>query len=135
HGDYHLCTGLYIASVPTGSTATIGVNYTAMVYRSGIGVWALYGISPTAAHTPAGVAGNSLSLNIPAGGIGIAAYTLGLGSTGAWSGLIERYDRNDTGDYITGASGEFPSAQTGLTVSDSGGASYRSFVAASWGPA
>lgn len=63
-------TDLWIAPVPTGTTATIVITFAGSVTRCGIGVWAIYGGSNTARATGAGHANPAVaSLNIPAGGV------------------------------------------------------------------
>jgi hypothetical protein len=72
---------LYTATVPTGTTIDVSVDFPASVRRCGIIVWSL--IAPAEAPTNSGVgetAGSSsddLSLTVtnPAGGLGLAAFT------------------------------------------------------------
>lgn len=110
---------IWVASVPTGTTANVVVNTTLGVNNCSIGLWAAYGINPTAYATGESVASPpSTTLNIPAGGIavGIAASNDG-GNTWTWTGLTEGYDGTSEGPRtVTGAGSAFGAAQSGLTI-------------------
>ena len=69
---------LYIAKVPTGTTADIVVTYASAALRSAIGVWRLDGLASATAHATAGGAWTStaiqtFSINAPSGGVILAA--------------------------------------------------------------
>lgn len=138
--------GLYIAKVPTGTTADIVVTYATAAVRSAIGVWRLDGLGSATAHATAGdtqVADTqqTLSLNVPQRGVAIAAAAAtAISTTGmTWIGLNEDYDGNAENSVL--------SAGASTIISDAGVLSIRyqksgpstgmtyNVAAASWAPA
>lgn len=111
----------WIALVPTGTTASIVVTWSAGALRCSIGVWALTGLQSTTATANAvdiTLSGNdlSLSINVSAGGACFAAaFDPGV-KTFTWAGLTERFDIATEAQQFSGASLDFAAAQTGLTV-------------------
>lgn len=132
-------TEFWVANVPTGATGTISVSLSASSGRCGIGVWAIYGAGSAAHDTATSTASpGSVSLDVPAGGVAIAACTAQNPVTTTWSGLTENYDENiESGDQShSGASLAFESAQSGLSITSTYSAtpSARSMAAVSFGP-
>jgi hypothetical protein len=128
---------IWQANVPTGTTATIVVNYSGTVSRGGVGVWAVYGAAAAATDTGVSTA-NPLTdtLNIPAGGVAIGAASGSAGTSTAWTNLTENYDENvEASTYQSGASSAFATIQTALAISTNGYTGQACFACASWGPA
>lgn len=133
--------GLFIALVPTGATGDVVVTFGAGMVRAAIGMWAATGIpSATASQVLTSTATPSPSgnLDIPANGFAIAAGVNGSSGLTTWTGLTEKFDASvpDTGNMVyTGASDEFVSAQSGLTITAAFNASFATECAgvfASW---
>jgi len=138
---------LWIAAVPTGTTGTVVVTWGAGRTGCGIGLYAVYGINPTASNTAtasdaATAASITASLNIPATGVAIAVSTSSQagGVTQSWTNLTKNYDEQmETGSagYQSGACAVFATTQTGLNITStySSSATYKNMAAASFGPA
>jgi len=117
---------LFIADVPTGTTADIVVNQSGGTVNCGLGVWAAYDLlSSTATDFGTSVANPATDgIAVSAGGI-IVGYAVTGGSdaprTHTWTGISEEFDETIEGFIAhTGASGEFASASTPtLTVTPS----------------
>jgi hypothetical protein len=114
---------LYIAEVPTGTTGDIVVTYSNAQLRCGIGWYSAYGLlSTTATDTGDSTADPpSTTIDVEAGGL-LFGYVQAYpgGSSGfTWTGITEDFDAavEGTGNsHHSGASDEFASVQTGLTV-------------------
>lgn len=114
---------IFQIAYPGGSSGTVTVNGSGTLLLVGVSVYALYGATFSHSAT-SGSATNpqSVSLNVPANGCGIA---VGANSsiTNTWSGLSEDIDTNIIGSLttlnLTSASADFTTQQTGLTVSRS----------------
>ncbi len=97
--DYNLSNNrVTIASavVPTGTTASVVVTFTAAGTRCGIGVWSLSSGSPTGqTATGSGTTTAACTVTTVAGQVVIAATTENgtVGTTVAWTGATERYDQ------------------------------------------
>lgn len=133
--------GLWVADVPTGTTADVVVTFASGGARCAIGVWALYNAASSTDDTGSSTA-NPLTdtLNIPASGVAIGyAYTFNSPSrTFVWSGITEAFDEDvESTARSSGASDEFTTEQVGLTITatPSGSTSTNSMALASWGPA
>jgi hypothetical protein len=88
--------GLFIALVPTGTTANITITFSGLSARHAIGVWSVTGLTR---GTPAGVkaAGTGLaascSLVVPQGAAVVAAVSHAGGTGVAWTGgVTEQFD-------------------------------------------
>ena len=113
---------LYIAKVPTGTTADIVVTYATAALRSAIGVWRLDGLASATPHATNGLSFinsgsntiRTVSLSVPAGGVVIAAA---MGDTTAgtslfWLTTTEDYDTTvEATDIWSGASTTLDDAQ------------------------
>lgn len=116
---------LWIAAVPTGTSATVSVTWASTRSRCAIVVWRLVGlVSPTAYDTAQefsfGASAGDGALDIPAGGValGMASDSGTGGRNWTWAGLTESVDLTfGSGRSYTGATGNFASAQSGLAVS------------------
>lgn len=134
-------SGLYIASVPTGTTGDVVVTWSGSVSNMGIGVWRVIGASSIADDTGSSVATPVMTdtLNIPAGGIAVGVAHWSVGTAGVtWAGITEDFDGNtDAGnERYSGASDAFATEQVGLTISATKtvGGSRQVLTMASWGP-
>lgn len=116
---------IWIADVPTGTTADVVVTWSAGRVRCAIIVFAIYGtFSSTAYDTGSDitmVAGAmSDTMNCPAGGVilaGIGDLAGGSHTATAWTNLTERADATHSeGGSFSGASDAFASVQTGLAI-------------------
>jgi hypothetical protein len=145
-GAGHRCFAWY-ANVPDGTSANIVINFGDPCFATGrIGVWTLLNaVNPTpfsvgsfegeSTHAP------SCQINVPAGGVVMAAIANGNFTDGSftWLGAVELWDVGNIGDYSTysGAWETGLAAQTGrfivATYSTSGGTRLGSaMVALSW---
>lgn len=117
--ESNLKIGLWIASVPTGTTGDVVVTHTGSMLRCGVIVWAVYDLSST---TPTATASDatpalSQSLTINAGGVGIGladGYQNGSTASWTWTGLTEDIDV----DFADGANHD---AMSGASLASSGG--------------
>lgn len=120
-------TSIWVAAVPTGTTATIVSVYCASVDSAeGLGVYAAYGLGST---TPIATVGNSsatapsLNLNVLSGGMVIAtAWALGQTTPMCtWTGVTADYsmitDPTSTSQVMAGASASLLAAASPRTVS------------------
>lgn len=118
---------VWVAAVPTGTTATIVTVYCGSVDSAeGLGVYAAYGLvssTPTATAGSSSSTAPSLNLNVSAGGMVVAgAWALGQTTTiGSWTGLTSDFnlltDPTSTSQYQGGASGSNLAGATPRTVS------------------
>ncbi len=110
--------GIFIAKVPTGTTADVVVNFSTAMLRCGIALYRIVGISGTSYDTDYSVDSTpSVSLDTPIGAA-VAVFTNGNGSSVAWSGLDEDYDYSlETFSLISGASQEITSGEIGRSIS------------------
>lgn len=138
--------GLFIVAVPTGTTGDVVVTFNGSCVRAGIALWAVTGIGSATAYDTAtandsGVNPNpSNTIDCEADGIIIAASFINNAATTsgtAWTGVTEDYEQTvESNSRISGASDEFATLQTGLTITsawtNSNAAAEASLVAASW---
>lgn len=114
---------LWIAAVPTGTTGTIAITWSAGVARCVMGAWALTNLqssTPTATYSST-ASPMSASANISAGGVALALGFANVAATATWAGLTEDFDNTTADSCIgSGASLAFATAQTGLTISMTG---------------
>lgn len=137
--DDHYATELWQADVPTGTTGNVVVTWNAAMSQCGIGVYRVIGATSAANDTGSNYSATSNlladTLNIPAGGIAIAGNGTDGTATTTWVGVTEDHDGVVEGDQVySGASDEFATQQTGLTISanPTSGSRHR-LVMASWG--
>ena len=136
-------TEIWQANGITATSGDIIVTWTGIQDRCGIGVDAVYGAAD-AVHDTAGASNvnpleDAAGLDIPAGGVAIAASFNQNTTTSTWTNLTETYDEIVEGAFAhSGANGAFATAQTALAVKcqlAAPGLSLEGFAAASWGPA
>jgi hypothetical protein len=131
------CVGLFARRV-TGGTNTIVVNFSATAGRCAIGVWRIEKNSNDVAHSTnkGGSSSNtsaSCAVNVPAGGVIIAAMTSNNDNRVTWTGVTERYDSGP--EALSGVSGgdiALATGEIGRTISADGASDARAVVAASW---
>lgn len=130
--------GIAIAAVPTGTTGDIVVTWGASMVRCAIMAYRATGINATAYDSDSSTSGNpSVSLDIPASGFAIGGGLTAASTTTSWTGLTEDTD-GTLESFVTYSSAhdEFPSGETGRTITMTFGSSTESAgVFASWGPA
>ena len=132
---------LCYARVPTGTSVSIVVTWADQVFRTHIGVWALYGVGTLVPHDfgksavdPGAVA----NMDVPAGGVAVgysAMYDTSLGGTYTWSNITEDFDVDGAGtnEQYSGASIARQAAQVASTITaDPSAASAVGTVVASW---
>jgi hypothetical protein len=113
---------MYIAAVPTGTTADVTISGSSLGSTAALMLWAVYDLN-SATATQTGTSTNadpsSASLNISAGGVAIGGgYTIPVATSATWTNLTENFDATfDTNRTYSGASAAFASAQTSLSLS------------------
>lgn len=131
-------SGIAIAAVPTGTTGDVVVTMAGNAAQLAIGLYRVTGIDGVTAYDTDTDNANSPSttIDIPAGGICIGGAWVATDIDATWAGITEDYDETSTRSY-TGASDEFATLQSGLTVSMTGNPTgYQPTLAvASWAPA
>ena len=132
-------TSLWAASVTSGTTATIVVNFPgAGADHCAIGVYSLYNLNSnvpistqTATVTTNTVA--SLTVAVEEKGIVIAGISGGSNVTTTWSGVTERYDTTVFGDVRSGGDSTITAKNAAYSVqSTTSGNSNTVLVAGSW---
>ncbi len=112
-------TAIAIAAVPTGTSGTIDVTFSATMLRCSISVYRVLGIDGLAAFdTDGSTATNpTCNLDIPAGGVAFGSVIAAVNSAVSWTGLTEDYDTVMASNTTAStASDEFASTQTGLLL-------------------
>ena len=109
---------MWEADVPSGTTATIVVNWSISRNGCGIGVWAVTGANSSTYATATDITSPlSQTLTIPARGCAIGGAFGFSTPTFSWTGLTENYEQNPRIDHKgTGASASFNQLQTDLTI-------------------
>lgn len=118
--------GIIIAPVPTGTTGDVVITFSGTMGDCNIALYRCLGVgsvtaTDTGSDSATGVPSEALSdtLNISAGGIavGVSQNDISI-ATATWGNLTERFDEQtaNTND-MSGASAEFATTQTGLTIS------------------
>ncbi len=134
-------TSIYLAAVPTETTGKIRVTLTNTAARCHIAWARLVGINATPHATAAAPTTTdnpiSLTLDVPANGVVVAAFT-STTTTGSvtWANITEEYDFVSE-ILVSGGAQSYVSAQTSLVITgtDSATPSEISGVAASFAPA
>lgn len=120
---------IFIANVPTGTTADVVVTLSAGQNRCGIGVWSATGMSGTTASATnsSSASPGSASITIPTGGFGIAVASIAENSAPlvSWTNATERYDSDvEAGSFV----------QSGADTSSSGSVTITATYSAASGP-
>jgi len=112
-GDNSGYTAWISAAVPSGTTATIILNFSASMFRCSIGVYVTTGMNATPTDTDSTVTDNSaLNLSYVDGGVVVGVATsIANAAAAAWTNLTEKYDASMSGD--TTYSGAQSAAQSG----------------------
>lgn len=102
--------GLFIARVPTGTTANVVVTWSGGQSRCGVGVWAVYNLDSVAATATNSslVSPSSLDLTIKPGGAAIgmfSGYDNNTFSAHTWVGLTKNFDLATAASNQIGHSG------------------------------
>lgn len=130
---------IVIANVPTGTTGDVVVTWSTTVLRCAIGMWRATSLSSATEHdaSTSTAADPTYAIDVPAGGFAIAAGLTAAATTVTWTGLTEKFDSTlESFVTYTGASDEFATTQTNLTVTmDFGSSTESAGVFASWGVA
>ncbi len=126
---------LFIAAVPTGTTADVVMTLSGSAARAAVVAWRLVNANPTANDTDTSSSDPSGStLNIPAGGVGIGFGASHNGTSVSWTNLVEDVDSVESGMVYSGAHNTYMAEQTGLDVeANFVSASNQVTVHASWG--
>lgn len=143
-GSVDAVTAIIAAAVPSGTTATVVLTFSAGMVRAACSTFRMVGgsITPYATYSDTSVSHSpqSVSMNIPALGGAVAACDFfATSGTTTWAGLTEAYD--ETAGYGTAtasmAYGNFSTAQSSLTVSatPSGSLTRGSMSAVAFAPA
>ena len=110
---------IYMAHIPTGTTAQINVNFADQQLRVS---WQAYKVTSknnlNAFDTGANIAANdpTMSVNVPQDGLTIASAYSDRDGVCNWTGLIEDYDAEVEGRAISSASQSNMNAESGRTV-------------------
>jgi|ETNvirnome_2_300_1030623.scaffolds.fasta_scaffold20020_2 hypothetical protein len=114
---------IWTATVPTGASGTISIQWSGSSSRCSIGVFAMYGASTTKNEVGSSIANPPTDdVTCNAGGVMIASvsdgYTGGAdASNWAWTGLTERGEIDSESTQLHGVAGDaFSTLQTDLTV-------------------
>ena len=79
---------ILMAAVPTGTTGTIAITFSAAQLRCGIAVWAAYNLRSATAIATLATASATLNVNAVTNGF-VVGITSGISQTPVWSGLTE----------------------------------------------
>lgn len=129
-GGTAVFSAIHIAHVPTGTTGDIRLLFSAnTVNQMVIGIYRVIGMGADAAYDSAGTFGTSpqsISLDVPSGGVVIGAARVSTNTTFSWTGADEGFDltlSNSVTQTHSGGSRSFVSAVSGHSVSVSSASS------------
>lgn len=133
-------TVVFIAAVPTGSTATFQLSYTggASDRRAALGVWVVRGLASALPYDTAtfnGLEPGMLQLDIPVGGFALAGVSMSTtpgGTTGAWTGATAAYGHLLEASWISGATNSTASGTVQVTHNCTDTATSQIIAGASW---
>jgi hypothetical protein len=121
--------------VPTGTTATIVVNYGNTKLNCTIFVWTITrakSTTPNSASTAETTTSASINLNGQAGAVGCAVVFSPAGGTYTWTGLTENADLDAEGRRISSASGSIVLPTNTITATNSTTGQNTFLSGASW---
>lgn len=128
---------LYIAAVPTGTTATVNITLNSATGSAAVGLYRLVNFASAAAFDFSPTSDidnqNNMTVDVPDQGVVVAVATLIGASSSTWSGVTENVDYPDSSDSMTHACSDFLPAETGRSVSNSGGSEPSRYLCASFG--
>jgi plastocyanin domain-containing protein len=132
-------TPMVAAGGPTGTSATVAVNFSGAMLNAAIEVYAIKGASSTTASATASDTTSPLSqsLSIPNNGAAVAvARAAGTPGNTTWSGLTEDSDQAVEGGIAvaTSASLEVTGVATPTVAASWGAGTATGLVAAAWAP-
>lgn len=129
-----LSAGVASLVVTTGTTATIVVTWSGALTDTRIVVYTITGLTSTTPHDTGDAAGDTMALDIPAGGvaIGIAGEKNGTLGDITWTGLTEDTEVTSGSCRIGTASQTGMSLETARTISATSSATNEAVVAVSW---
>ena len=143
-GGTSVLADFYARLVTAGTTGNITVNYSGSVDRSGVNVYSMTGSGGLfTAHDDDGYTGPSSSgapsgtINVPAGGAALGITSQNQSGGYEWTGLsTEDYDAAMGATTMSGASQNFSTAQTNLTITAdfSGSGQRTAFAVVSFSP-
>lgn len=108
---------LYIAAVPTGTTATVVVSFTSAVCI-GAATFILRNRTTTTATSSSTAEDPSLNLNIAGGGAAIGVSMVRDGTVSTWTGLTEQFDTDiRSNEWFSAASGGTPGTPATISIS------------------
>lgn len=134
-------SGLYIAQVDIGTTASVVVTYSGSANRCGIGVFALSNMTTSTASDSGTSTANpeTKTLAVPPGGLAIGyatVYQSGGTPTFGWSGATERFDQileaSASSGSHSGACDNLPSGGSVVVTATPTGFTAASGVFAAW---
>jgi hypothetical protein len=126
---------IYIALVPTGTTATIVVTFTGATQKCSIGVWSATGISATPVGTASSTANPaSLALTTVKGGFAVAHMQVDSTGSYTWTNATKEYENSNMDGFTSYSGADALTTTTSLTITATpvGGSSSRPSVAAAW---
>jgi hypothetical protein len=131
------CALAYLV-VPTGTTATIVINWSTGVGRTGVATWSLTGMgsstpidtdAPATTTTTASV----VTLDLPTGSFGVAAASHGGNNTASWDVGFEEYDVALETDQMRAAAVTLTgTGSNGVTITDTHVSDLSQIVGATW---
>lgn len=128
--------GFIRGRVPQGTTANITVNFSALMSRAAVGIWAAYNLTNCGPATTAQSSASPgvVSLNTRLGDIITAVAFNNTGSSMAWAGVTERFDDAGFGGNGGGADTitTVPTESHTTTVTYTGGPTLQAAVSALW---
>lgn len=126
--------GVAVASVPSGTTGDVVVEFSDTMTDAAVALYRVPGITTTTATDTGTSTATPLTTNldINAGGFAVAmAKSDNSSHTATWTNLTERFDQDDAStNSISGASDDFATAQTSLAITCTWSASTRPVFAA-----
>ena len=99
---------ILMAAVPTGTTGTIAITFSAAQLRCGIAVWAAYNLQSATAVATLATTSATLDVNAVTNGF-VVGVTFGVSQTPVWSGLTQ-----DLADTVIESTNEFSAASASL---------------------
>ena len=129
-----ITSALFIANVPTGTTASIVVTWSGSQDRAGIGVWSATGLSSTSANSTGSTTTNNgtITLTTLSGGFAVGFTTQdNFGSTFTWTNLTSSFS-SASAPAIGGAIATTVGGSLGVSNSVSAGSTTWSTVAAAF---
>jgi len=120
---------IYIAEVPTGTTATVTITMSGAT-SLGAATYILRNRATTTATSSSTAEDPSLNLNIAAGGAAVGVSMVRDGTVSTWTGLTENFDTDTrSNEWFSGASGGTPGTPATISISRGSASHYAAAVA------